>query len=275
MADKGSNNWLWWSIGGIATLGLGLGIYYYIKAKKEDEQKSNEGSTFPPVSSGSGSVPPVGSGSSSVPPANTTPSEEVLLPKATPFTSIEQGNAFRQWVNAKDPAFAKKIELSPTSTSSTSFNNNFIQLAWGKYSDAYYTENANNLGYLTQLASGATSINGGIYWKSSDAIPRGEVRMYTDGKITANAVNAQGGETKFIQGGWYKVGNTYNLMIGGANYAVGRLGLRDAFWSILKKAGIFNDQNNTYSAFVNADGRGASVFGVNGGEGGMAQDLML
>lgn len=269
MADKGSNNWLWWSIGGIATLGLGLGIYYYVKSQREQEQeqKNNESKPAPTPAPNPTPAP------SPIPTPTTT--DEVLLPKSTPFTSIEQGNAFRQWVNAKDPAFAKKIELSPTSTSSTSFNNNFIQLAWGKYSDAYYTENANNLGYLTQLASGATSINGGIYWKSTDAIPRGEVRMYTDGKITANAVNAQGGETKFIQGGWYKVGNTYNLMIGGANYAVGRLGLRDAFWSILKKAGIFNDQNNTYSAFVNADGRGASVFGVNGGEGGMAQDLML
>ena len=274
MADKGSNNWLWWSIGGIATLGLGLGIYYYIRAKREDEQKNNQSSTFPPVSSGSGSVPPVSSGSGNVNPAP-QPTTETLLPKATPFTSIEQGNAFRQWVNAKDSAFAKSIELSPSSTSANSFNNNFIQLAWAKYGDAYYTENALNLGYFTQLASGAVSMNGGIVWKSTDSVPRGEVRMYTDGKITANAVNSQGGETKFIQGGWYKVGNTYNLMIGGANYAVARLGLRDAFWTILKKAGIFNDQNNTYSAFVNADGRGASVFGVNGGEGGISQDMML
>jgi hypothetical protein len=64
-------------------------------------------------------------------------------------------------------------------------------------------------------------------------------------------------------------------MIGGAEYSSGLLGLRNDFWNILKKAGIFNDSTNTYSAFVNADGRGASVFGVNGGEGGISQDMML
>ena len=270
MADKGSNNWLWWSIGGIATLGLGLGIYYYIKAQREEQQKKNDESSTPPISSGGGNVAPATN-----PTPAPQPTNEVLLPKATPFTSIEQGNAFRQWVNAKDPAFAKDIDLSPTSTSSTSFNNNFIQLAWSKYGDAYYTENATTLGLGMQLASGAKSMNGGILWKSTDEIPRGEIRMYTDGKITANAVNAQGAETKFVQGGWYKSGSTYNLMIGGVNYSIGVFGLRNAFWSILKKAGIFNDQNNTYSAFVNADGRGASVFGVNGGEGGISQDMML
>jgi hypothetical protein len=270
MADKGSNNWLWWSIGGIATLGLGLGIYYYIKAQEEEQQKKNEESSTPPISSGGGNVAPATN-----PTPAPQPTNEVLLPKATPFTSIEQGNAFRQWVNAKDPAFAKKIELAPFSSSTNSFNNNFIQLAWSKYGDAYYTENASNLGFAMRTATGATQINGGVIWKSSDAIPRGEVTMYTDGKITANAINSQGAQTKFIQGGWYRSGSTYKLMIGGAEYSSGLLGLRNDFWNILKKAGIFNDSTNTYSAFVNADGRGASVFGVNGGEGGISQDMML
>ncbi len=273
MADKGSNTWLWWSIGGIATLGLGLGIYYFIKGKKEEQEAKNMSSTpTPPPASTSSSSSQSAPASAPTPPP---PATEVNLPKSTPFTSIEQGNAFRQWVNAKDPAYAKSIDLSPMSTSSTSFNNNFIQLAWGKYGDAYYTENATNLNVFMQIASGAKAINGGVIWKSTDSVPRGEVIMYTDGKITANAVNAQGAQTKFVQGGWYKSGNTYNLMIGGVNYSVGLLGLRDAFWSILKKAGIFNDSTNSYSAFNGADGRNASVFGVNGGEGGIAQDLML
>lgn len=268
MADKGSNTWLWWSIGGIATLGLGLGIYYFIKGKREEEQaKSLETTPTPPPASTSSTT------TQSTPAP--TPTTQVDLPKSTPFTSIEQSNAFRAWVNAKYPAWAKEEELEMNLKTSSSMNNSTIQLAWGKYGDAYYTENATNLNVFMQIASGAKAINGGVIWKSTDSVPRGEIVMYTDGKITANAVNAQGAQTKFVQGGWYKSGNTYNLMIGGVNYSVGLLGLRDAFWSILKKAGIFNDSTNSYSAFSGADGRNASVFGVNGGEGGIAQDLML
>lgn len=268
MADKGSNTWLWWSIGGIATLGLGLGIYYFIKGKREEEQaKSLESTPTPPPISTSSTT------TQSTPAP--TPTTQVDLPKSTPFTSIEQSNAFRAWVNAKYPVWAKEEELEMNLKTSSSMNNATIQLAWGKYGDAYYTENATNLNVFMQIASGAKAINGGVIWKSTDSVPRGEVIMYTDGKITANAVNAQGAQTKFVQGGWYKSGNTYNLMIAGLNQSVGLLGLRDAFWTILKKAGIFNDSTNSYSAFSGADGRNASVFGVNGGEGGIAQDLML
>ncbi len=266
MADKGSNTWLWWSIGGIATLGLGLGIYYYIQGKREEERRNEEekknDSTPAPTPTPTPTPAPIAT-------------TQVDLPKSTPFTSIEQSNAFRAWVNAKDPAWANANQLEMNLKTSSSMNNSTIQLAWGKFSDAYYSANATNLNWGMQIASGAKAINGGVMWKSTDSVPRGEVIMYTDGKITANAVNAQGAQTKFVQGGWYKNGSTYYIMIAGLNQSVGLLGLRDAFWTILKKAGIFNDSNNSYSAFVNADGRGASVFGVNGGEGGISQDMML
>ena len=268
MADKGSNSWLWWSIGGIATLGLGLGIYYYIKAQREEDQKKNEESSTPPISSGSGSVPPVSTTSSTTTP---TPAP-TYTPKPTPFTSVEQSNAFRKWVNDKDPAFAKEIDLTPMVSTSSSMNNPTIQKAWGKYGDIYYTENASSLGFAMRTATGATQISGGVIWKSSDAIPRGEVTMYTDGKITANAINSQGAQTKFIQGGWYKSGSTYYLMIGGANYSSGVFGLRNDFWNILKKAGIFNDSNNSYSAF-NAN-VGTTKFGLVT-DGTRIQDEML
>jgi hypothetical protein len=256
MADKGSNTWLWWSIGGIATLGLGLGIYYYIQGKRDDKKK-NEDSSKPPITNDS-SNPPVYT--NSTPPPITTTQQEVIVPKSTPFTSVEQSNAFRKWVNDNYSAFAKEIDLDPFVSTSSSMNNSTIQKAWGKLSDVYYTENSSNLGVAMRIATGATSINGGINWKSSDSIPRGEITMYTDGKITANGINAQGAQTKFVQGGWYKSGTTYYMMIGGANYASGIFNLRNDFWNILKKAGIFNDSTNTYSAF-NAN-MGTTKFGL-------------
>lgn len=269
MADKGSNNWLWWSIGGIATLGLGLGIYYYVKSRKEEKNTSSDTKDTQPTSSTT-STPP-----SYTAPSTQPPSTQTYVMKSTPFTSVEQSNAFRKWVNEKDPAFAKEIDLSASATSASSMNNEYIQKAWGKYSDMYYTENANHLGYFMQLTSGAKPIDGGVVWKSIDSVPRGEVFMYTDGKISANAVNAQGQKTKYVQGGWYYSNLKYYIMIGGKNYDVLNVGLKNVFWTILKTAGIFNDSTNTYSSFTNADGRGGMVFGVNGGEGGIAQDLML
>ena len=275
MAENGSNNWLWWSIGGVATLGLGLGIYYFAKANKEakaEEQKKNAGS-------GSGSqttyTPPVYNPSSNTTPSpSPTPAPEVApsyTPKSTPFTSVEQSNAFRTWLNAKDPTFAKEIDLDASASSASSMNNSTIQKAWGKYGEAYYTANSLALSGV-RLVSGAKAIEGGIKWTSVDAVPRGEIVMYTDGKITANAVNSQGVQTKFVQGGWYISGLSFNLMIGGANYSVGAFSLTDAFWSILKKAGIYNSSSNNYSAF-NAN-MGDTKFGLVT-DGTKLQDVML
>ena len=257
----------WWSIGGFATIGLGLGLYYYLHGKKEEKQNEQNNESKPtPTPSPSPSPTPTPS------PSPTSETTSTYTPKPTPFTSVEQSNAFRKWVNEKDPAFAKEIDLELNKSTTSSMNNETIQKAWGKYGDLYYTENASSLGFAMRTATGATQISGGVIWKSSDAIPRGEVTMYTDGKITANAINSQGAQTKFIQGGWYKSGSTYYLMIGGANYSSGVFGLRNDFWNILKKAGIFNDSNNSYSAF-NAN-VGTTKFGLVT-DGTRIQDEML
>jgi len=283
MAENGSNNWLWWSIGGIATLGLGLGVYYFVKANKEakaeeEKKKTSDGgaTTYTPPVTTYTNPSPSPSPSPSPAPAPT------YTPKSTPFTSVEQSNAFRAWVNAKDSTFAKEIDLDAYATSASSTNNSTIQKAWGKYSDIYYTENAENLGFGslfgfgTQLSLGWKPLenNSGILWNSVNLTPRGEIRMYTDGKITANAVNAQGSQTKFVQGGWYKSGDNYKLMIGGENYSVSRNDLSNAFWSILKKAGIYNNSTNSYSAF-NANGNMSKTkFGYRT-DGTSLQDVML
>jgi hypothetical protein len=256
MADKGSNNWLWWSIGGIATLGLGLGIYYYIKSAKDaknEEQKNNQGGGSLPTY-----TPPVTTTTNTTPSPAPAPAP-TYTPKPTPFTSVEQSNAFRKWVNDKHNDFAREIDLDAFVTSASSINNATIQKAWGKYDIEYYTANANALGFIMKTLTGATDMEGGVVWKSVDGTPRGEIRMYTDGKITANAVNSQGAQTKFVQGGWWYGGLTFHIMIGGENYDVVNVLLNNVFWSVLKKAGIFNASTNSYSAF--SGNVGATKFG--------------
>jgi hypothetical protein len=61
-------------------------------------------------------------------------------------------------------------------------------------------------------------------------------------------------------------------MIGGVDYKVLNVGLRDTFWSILKKAGIFSSESNSYSAF-NAN-MGPPKFGLVT-DGTKLQDVML
>jgi len=244
MAEKGSNNWLWWSIGGIATLGLGLGIYFYIKSNKdakakeeEEKKKASSQTTYTPVNTNPNPSP-------SPSPSPTT----TYTQKSTPFTSVDQSNAFRKWVNEKDPAFAKEIDLEMNKTNSSSMNNSTIQKAWGKFSDMYYSD---NFTYLSKVVgtSGIVKTEGGILWKSVDSAPRGEINMFTDGKITVNAVNANGVQTKFNQGGWYVSGNQYKIRIDKEDYSVGTSDITNAFWSILKKAGIYNNSSQSYSAF--------------------------
>jgi hypothetical protein len=83
MADKGSNTWLWWSIGGIATLGLGLGIYYYLRGKKEDKAKQLEEKLPTDVQNSNN-------------PIQSTP--QVQNKGTNPFSTTDALKAFQQWV---------------------------------------------------------------------------------------------------------------------------------------------------------------------------------
>jgi hypothetical protein len=113
---KGSNAWIWWTIGGVTLLGLGVGAYIFFKDRKPKSGES-EGETdaLPsnPASSNSAS-----SGSSS---------------NNTPFKNEAEGNAFRGWVNDNYSDYARSIKLDRTGK----YNNPTIQKAWKQYGSAY------------------------------------------------------------------------------------------------------------------------------------------
>ena len=61
MAEQKSN-WLWWTLGGVALLGVGVGTYLYFRNRTKGEQLKNDGKVYiPPV------VPPPSSTSTSIP----------------------------------------------------------------------------------------------------------------------------------------------------------------------------------------------------------------
>ena len=91
---KGSN-WIWWTIGGVSLLGLGVGAYIFFKDKKEKkaqaEAETNAANATPNIGDSTASS---GSSSSNI-----------------PFKNESEGNAFRGWVNDNYPDYAKSIKL--------------------------------------------------------------------------------------------------------------------------------------------------------------------
>lgn len=126
---KSSNTWIWWTIGGITLLGLGVGAFIFIKDRK-DKKKILDASAPETSSSTSPEFKPSTQTSSSL--------------SSTPFKSKTEGDAFRQWVNQKDSAYARSISLDL----SGKFDNPTIRKAWAKYGQEYLNRST---------TSGATS----------------------------------------------------------------------------------------------------------------------
>ena len=79
MAQQKSN-WLWWTLGGVALLGVGVGTYMYIRSRGNNEDiKATEPPKAPTPSSGGGNQ-----GSSQI---------------TNPFKDENEVKAFQKWVN--------------------------------------------------------------------------------------------------------------------------------------------------------------------------------
>lgn len=115
---KASSNWIWWTIGGVSLLGLGVGAYIFFKDRKEKNAQAGSETDALPSPSNAPSSSSSSSGSSS---------------NNTPFKNRTEGNAFRAWVNDNYPDYARSIVLDRTG----SYNNPTIQKAWKQYGSAY------------------------------------------------------------------------------------------------------------------------------------------
>jgi hypothetical protein len=126
---KGSN-WIWWTIGGLSVVGLGVGAYIFFKDRKDKKsaEATPEASTTP-----TSYTPPPSSSSSS---SSSSPSYP-----STPFKNREEGDKFRGWVNDKYPDYAKSLDLE---RSNKLFNNTTIRKAWAKYGSEYQLQGGAN-----------------------------------------------------------------------------------------------------------------------------------
>ena len=284
MAEKGSNNWLWWSIGGIATLGLGLGIYYFLKsnkdatAKEEEEKKKateNKGVTLPP--------PPPSPPTSTTTTTTTATATDPETP--TNFNNKEQGNAFRRWVRAKDPTYATTIDLS----ASGPFDNSNIRKAYAKYGNDFQKVNSEVLDKAFKLVVvndtdwGQTDDKFGIaerYYESGDANNGARISFDRNGRVYIQGRKNGAYGSKWRAGGWYLRGDnplTSNILIfiNGKEYtptsSVLSLMKKDLVWAIWKDGGLWSG-----TAFSPFDGgnMGATKFGCKT-DGTKLQDLML
>ena len=122
---KGSSNWIWWTIGGVSLLGLGVGAYIFFKDRKEKKAQAESEANASTASSAPLSGSSSGSSSSS------------SLPD-TPFKNEAEGNAFRAWVNDNYPDYARSEKVDRTGK----FNNPTIKRAWKKYGSAYTNRSA-------------------------------------------------------------------------------------------------------------------------------------
>jgi hypothetical protein len=140
---KGSNAWIWWTIGGVTLLGLGVGAYIFFKDRKE--KKAQAGSE---------------SDASQTPPPSNTSSSRGSSAGNTPFKNEAEGNAFRGWVNDNYPDYARSIDLDRTNKK---YNNATIKKAWAKYGSAYTNRSTTAPTQTTSnpLQSIADSLNDG------------------------------------------------------------------------------------------------------------------
>jgi hypothetical protein len=266
MADKGSNNWLWWSIGGIATLGLGLGIYYYIKAQKEDKAKQLAEKLPTDVKNSNNPIftPPV-----------------VNNQQTNPFSSIDALKAFQQWVfDIKKEAVGNSngtpdgLWGGKTATAYTKYGVEYTQTL----QTAIQVEEASK---STSLQDVKNALGGSIpVTDYGTSTKRFQVRLW-DGSGNYNVLanfndvgdfwidGMQNGE-KF-SGKWYKKNNQFYITIDGKTSNDSNLG--GMIYAIAQeKLPVYFTK---FTGFNGGDGRNALVFGVNGGEGGISQDMML
>jgi hypothetical protein len=120
MAKSGSN-WIWWTIGGVSLLGLGVGAYIFFKDRKDKRDQSSSESDTP---------------SPSPSPSSDSSSSSSSLPD-TPFKNQAEGDAFRAWLNDNYSDYARSIDLSRKGVLPNAYNNPTIKKGWKQYGSAY------------------------------------------------------------------------------------------------------------------------------------------
>jgi hypothetical protein len=131
MANGKSSAGFWLLISTLL-VGGGVGIYFLLRKPKEEGEKSEE--ELKREEEEKKRLEDEKNKVDEKPKNDTSSTNTYVAPKSFtfPFTTEAEGNKFRAFVIAKDPTFAKKIDLSATGKL-----NSYVQKAWEKYGAEY------------------------------------------------------------------------------------------------------------------------------------------
>lgn len=266
--NKGNNNWIWWTIGGVATISIGLGAFLFFRQRKKEQEdgKRNDGGSEVKTED----KPVV---QNQVQNQTTTTSPTPLAEAETNFNTKEQGNAFRRWVRAKDPNFAQEIDLS----ASGPFNNSNIKKAYAKYGNEFQQQNMSALSNPLKWIGGEWKIvddNLGIlerFYESGDANSGARITFDRNGRVYIEGRKNGGLGSKWKAGGWYIDGSVVltspiKILINGKEYSSNSVlssMKNDKVWAIWNDGGLWSGSAFTpFVDFVNMTEYGNRIDGT-------------
>jgi len=278
-AEENSGNWIWWTLGGVALLGLGVGSYFFF-SKKGDKGKSktNEEEKKPATNTTVQEKVVY----KDRPVTTTSTTTQTATPEAqTNFNTKEQGNAFRRWVRAKDPSYAKEIDLSATGP----MDNSTIRKAYAKYGNDFQQTNVNvlnkrfalfggvNAGWEKELDNNLNVIE--RKFESGDANNGARITFDRNGRVYIEGRKNGTYGSKWKAGGWYLNGgnpenDTIGILINGKEYKPYSPFLyamsKDLVWAIWKDGGLWSGTAFTAFSDFTPSGNDMDIFSANGGE---------
>jgi hypothetical protein len=177
----------------------------------------------------------------------------------TPFTSNEEGNAFRGWVNDNYPDYAKQIDLDRTG----SYNNSYIKKAWAKYGSAYTSNKSNppkptasDFVLLNSLVGAFTktlSTSSKLQIATSQDRPQILIDFYPEGLMVVQKnkdwytpIYAK------VSGSWRIQNSNAILTLDGKEYTLTPTN-NNGIWSMLKGNGYLSAQDGSFIPFIGND----------------------
>jgi hypothetical protein len=268
-AEENSGNWIWWTLGGVALLGLGVGSYFFFRGKNGDKKNKSDANT---------------------PPQTTIIQKEVIYrdrPTSTtttsssgnPFTSKNDLEKFQQWVkNNKSKEYnIGKVDGKWGSKSSG---------AWAKYGQEYqatlqvsqgqptswsstdYTANTELKNLLVSNGQDVDREVNSFEWDTTNKYPTVFVKFYDGGILTlekkeslakSRYAKTSGSWRKIVDGCEFNYGNkTYKSKYDG-------LDLTNVLYGLMKDANYFSWSDGSFVAFSPSNDD-MDIFSMNGGE---------
>jgi len=272
-SEENSGNWIWWTLGGVALLGLGVGSYFFFSKKGDGgKSKTNEDDKKPTPTVQEKIV------------YRDRPSSTTTTTTATtgnPFTSVDDLKKFQQWVFDN-----KKEKIGKRDGTPDGLYGGNTRKAWEKYGKEYqgtsqasqqqstswsstnYEANAELKKLLEQNAQDISRDGTAFQWDTTNTYPTVYVKFYDGGTLTLEKDKAAlSSRYAKSSGTWKKVNNGFEFTFGGKTYNAkyDGLDLTNVLYSLMKDANYFSWNDGKAVPFTGG-GNDMDIFSMNGGE---------